>query len=289
MKNSFLPQKRRQNLRGMTMTQMKINTLLIEAPVGRHFAQLHNGLEGLVKSVSLFVETGLRRGTGVVVFASAPHTEELLNHLRQKGLDPEPFRKSFQLSLLDAETTLSQFMRGGMPDWSDFRKTIGMAFEDVKAFGQSATRAYSEMVNILWRGDRPEAAIRLEQYWNELARLHPFSLFCGFMLDSRSMESYASLLHKIKRTHSDIVISGEAEPFREVLDAASKDFFGVPVTQTTSLSDQEDNPGKESPSSAQQAVLWIMRHKPSSSAEVLELAHHYYQNLHVKANAQTKV
>jgi hypothetical protein len=32
-------------------------------------------------------------------------------------------------------------------------------------------------VNVLWHEGKQEAAIRLEEYWNELTHLYPFSQF----------------------------------------------------------------------------------------------------------------
>ncbi|HXC61195.1 MAG TPA: hypothetical protein VNV63_00850, partial [Nitrospiria bacterium] len=130
-----------------------------------------------------------------------------------------------------------------------------------------------------------EAAIRLEEYWNELARLYPFSLFCGYMLDSHMKESYAGPLHEIGRTHSDVISTTDDELFRKALDAASKDIFGIPLPEMISLSGQEENPGEHRLPIGQRAMLWIMRHMPSSSGEVLELTRRYYQDLHHKANA----
>jgi hypothetical protein len=257
----------------------RMNALLIDAPVGRHFAQLHRDSEALAENVSLFIETGLRRGTSVVAIATTGHTEDFLERLGRSGLDAETFRRSGRLTLLNAEAMLGRFMHGGMPDWADFRKAIGAVLEGAQAFGESSIRAYGEMVNILWNDGHSQAAIRLEEYWNELSRLYPFSLFCGYMLDSQLKESYHGPLHEIGRTHSDVIATPEDELFREALDAASKDVFGVPLAQLLSLSGQEDNPGEHRLPGGQRTMLWIMRHLPSSSSKVLDLARHYYQQL----------
>jgi signal transduction histidine kinase len=36
------------------------------------------------------------------------------------------------------------------------------------------------MVAILWKDGNRDAAIRLEELWNELAKIHPFALFCAY-------------------------------------------------------------------------------------------------------------
>src|SRR5206468_4755558 len=99
------------------MSSPLVSTLLIEAPVNRHFAQLHRDPQALTDAVSLYLQTGLRRGNGVVMIASREHTDRFLARLRQDDLDPGLYLKSGQLELHDAELALRKFMRNDMPDW----------------------------------------------------------------------------------------------------------------------------------------------------------------------------
>jgi hypothetical protein len=263
----------------MEMASSDISALLIEAPVNRHFAQFHRSTQSLTEAVGLFAEAGLRRSNGVVVIATPVHTELLLERFAQGGMDPEEFRRSGQLEILDAEAVLSRFMRGAMPDWTDFRRTVGTVLESVQTFGRNIIRAYGEMVNVLWQNGRTDAAIRVEEYWNELARLYPFSLFCSYMLDGHQQGGYAGPLHEIGRTHSDILVTADDDTFRLALDEASKDVFGLPLSKMLSLSGQEDHPGEHRLPSGQRTMLWIMRNMPASSAPILERARRHYQDL----------
>ena len=165
------------------MSSQVVSALLIEAPVNRHFAQLHRNPQALTDAVTLYLQTGLRRGNPVVVIAARAHTALFLTRLREDQLDPGARLKSGQLELHDAELTLRKFMCNDVPDWEDFRRAMGSVFERVRAFGRGTTRVYGELVNLLWHEGKQEAAIRLEEYWNELARLYPVSLFCSDMLD----------------------------------------------------------------------------------------------------------
>jgi len=255
-----------------------LSTLLLDAPVGRHFAQLHSDAKNLTDSVVLFVETGLRRGNGVVVVASHDTMDRYLDRLTTGGANVEAARRSGQLVLRNAEDSLARIMVGDMPDWSNFRRLVGSMLEEVQAFGRTTTRAYGEMVNVLWRGGQPLAAIRLEEYWNELARLYPFSLFCGYMVDSHEHETYRASLGEIGRTHTDVLASQDDERFREALDHASRDIYGIPLTQLVTQSGAEADAGERRLPEAQRTMLWIMRHLPESSGEVLRRVRRYYQD-----------
>ncbi len=257
------------------MSSPPVSALLIEAPVNRHFAQLQSDPQALTDAVTLYLQTGLRRGNAVVVIASPAHTELFLNRLREDDLDPGVFLKTGQLELHDAELTLRKFMRNDMPEWEDFRYAMGAIFERVRAFGRGTTRAYGETVNVLWHEGKQEAAIRLEEYWNALARLYPFSLFCSYMLDVHDDHAYTGPLEEIGRTHSDILGTPEDERFRIALDAASQDVFGVPLSQMVGFSSHGEEGERRFPS-GQRTMLWVKRNLPSASAAVLERARHYF-------------
>lgn len=259
------------------MPDTLVSALLIDAPVNRHFAQLHRDPQALTDAVSLFLEEGLRRGNGVVVLATPKHTDLFLKRLREGALDPSPFLKSGQLELHDAELTLRKIMRNDEPVWDDFREAIGPIFERVRAFGRGTTRAFGEMVNVLWQEGKRDAAIRLEEFWNDLAHLYPFSLFCSYMLDTHNDPCYNGPLEEIGRTHSDIIGTVEDERFRVALDAASRDVFGVPLSQMVGFS-RHHRDGEQRFPSGQRTMLWVKRNLPSASTAVLERARRYYED-----------
>ena len=259
------------------MTPSLVSALLIEAPVNRHFAQLHRDPQALTDAVTLYLETGLRRGNGVVVIASPAHADLFLARLREHEIDPGDVLKSGQLELHDAELTLRKVMRHDEPDWDDFRGAMGAVFERVRAFGRGTTRTYGEMVNLLWQEGKQEAAIRLEEYWNELARLYPFSLFCSYMIDVHHDHAYCGPLEEIGRTHTDVLGTSEDERFRVALDAASRDVFGVPLSQMVGFS-RNRHSGEQRFPSGQRTMLWVKRNLPSVSAALLERARGYYED-----------
>lgn len=258
------------------MSSSLVNALLIEAPVNRHFAQLHRDPQALTDAVTLYLETGLRRGNGVIVIATPSHIDLVLARLREHDLDAGQFLKTGQLELHDAEQTMRKFIYNDVPLWEDFRRTVGAVFDRVQASGRGTTRAYGEIVNLLWQQGKQGAAIALEEYWNELARLYPFSLFCSYMLDVHQEHAYDGPLEEIGRTHSDIIGTTDDERFRVALDTASRDVFGVPLSQMIGYGRCRDS-GEQRFPSGQRTMLWVKRNLPSAAAAVLERARRYYE------------
>ena len=248
-----------------------LELLIINAPVGRHFAQLHRDSESCMDSVRQYVEIGLRRGNGVVAIATAANADRLLEMLTRDGLDAEAFRRRGQLALFDAHEMLGRLMKGDMPDWQEFRQSIGRILESVQAFGQTSARVYGEMVDILWRDGRVNAAIRLEEYWNELARHYPFSLFCRYFVDTYDARSYDMPLHEIGRTHSDVIETADDKAFHSVLAAAVRDIFGVSDPEVLHSTNGDGNGSQQLPA-AHQAALWILKNDATKLAAVLARA-----------------
>jgi len=55
------------------------------------------------------------------------------------------------------------------------------------------------------RADHTAASIRLETFWNEIARAHRFCLLCCYLVGDLDEASYASALEGIGPTYSDVL------------------------------------------------------------------------------------
>lgn len=252
--------------------------LLIEAPAGRHFAQLHKDPHILANAVGTFVETGLLRGEAVILIAPAAQIQGYLQRLQRSDKPPETWKKTGQLIVIDGPAQLSRLMKNNMPDWQEFRESIGQLLEDIAANGWKSVRVYGEMVNDLWRAGHTAAAIRLEEYWNELARIYQFCLFCGYHVDSLNEVSYIDPLHEIGRTHSDILATEEDDLLWTALNTAGKEVLGIPLSQMLIYSGCGGHAGERQLSRGHQAMLWIQRNMPDAMNNVLKRTRELYKN-----------
>ncbi|HZE93318.1 MAG TPA: MEDS domain-containing protein [Gemmatimonadales bacterium] len=257
-------------------------SLLAEAPPGRHFAQFHRDTLGqdrrrdtLTESALAFVAAGLRRGENVVIIAGPDQQDRLFERLTGE-FSPQSLRDSAQLSVLDAGRITGQFVAGGLPEWGPFRYALAPVLSRLQPSGRS-TRVYSEIANALWQAGNTAAAIQVEDYWNALAATLQFSLYCGYTMDTQSEHSYAAPLEELGRTHSDILGTPEDEEFGVALDRASKEMFGIALTQMAGLSKQDET--RRFPS-GQRTMLWVKRNLPLSTSQLAERARHYFRDKH---------
>lgn len=256
-------------------------TLLAEAPAGRHFAQFHREAKGedrrrdtLTDSVVVFIEAGLRRGDRIVVVAGADQRERLFERPAAGALRRQSLRDARQLSVLEAEPLTADVGVGGLPEWAAFRDALVPVLSRPQPSSR-ATRVYSEIASTLWQAGNTAAAIRVEEFWNALAGTYSFTLYCGYTMDIQSEHSYAGPLEDLGRTHSDILTTPQDEQFGQALDRASKEIFGISLTQMAGAAQQE---GARRLPTGQRAMLWVKRNLPLSSAQLADKARRYFRD-----------
>ena len=127
---------------------------------------------------------------------------------------------------MDAADTLAKFTVNGWPDAALFSELIGAYVLQAQAAsrdGSSQVIAFGEMVSLLWAQGKPDAAIRLEQLWNDLAKNHSFSLRCAYPIASFAREEDGEPFLNICAEHSAVIpsesytkLATEAERLRNI-------------------------------------------------------------------------
>jgi PAS domain S-box-containing protein len=205
---------------------------------GDHVAYFYQESDSLLEALSNFIGSALAAGNAAVVIATEMHREGLQRRLTARGLDIPKDRKEGRYVELDASELLSKIMVEGMPDSGRFEAIVGGAIVGTKARAKAMhpeIAAFGEMVSLLWTEGKVEAAIRLEQLWNELARKHVFSLRCAYPVANFNGEKNSQPLMRVCAEHSAVVldesdtsfVNGEAkialrrseERFRLLVDA----------------------------------------------------------------------
>src|SRR4051812_44042787 len=149
---------------------------------GEHIVQYYEQESALLDSLRVYLVGGLQRGESAVVILTEPHRFGLEVRLAGDGIDVAAVRRAGRYVSLDADATLAEFMVDGLPDPERFARVIGLVLAPASRPDgvPRHVRAFGEMVAILWERGNREAAIRLEQMWNDLASVHSFSLLCAY-------------------------------------------------------------------------------------------------------------
>lgn len=162
-----------------------------------YFDALHRSVEDLLKA-----------GDAAVIIATEAHRDGLASRLKAASQDLACAIEDGRCDLLDAGETLSRFMLDGMPDPVAFANVIGVHIEQASKAVENRNGkvlAFGEMVAVLWAERKFDAAVALEQLWNQLSETHSFNLHCAYPMKGFDREEHREYFLKICGEHSGIV------------------------------------------------------------------------------------
>jgi signal transduction histidine kinase len=174
-----------------------------------HSVQFYAEDSFLMDGVTRLVGTALGAGDAAIVIATKSHREGLEARLQARGLNTMNVMRQGRYFVADAAETLSKFMIEGFPDAQRFRETIGSLLVRARSATEPGSRvvAFGEMVALLWEEGKYDAAIRVEQLWNELGREHAFFLHCAYRIKDFAQENSGAPFMQICSEHSEVLPS----------------------------------------------------------------------------------
>jgi PAS domain S-box-containing protein len=169
-----------------------------------HFVQFYEKESALLQSVTEFTQHGLDTGAGALIIATAAHLEELQRALRALGVDVAAARSRGQLVLLDAAVVLARIIQHGAPQRSRFLEAVGAVLADMRRRCPRII-AFGEMVAVLWRAGRQDAAVQLEQLWNELVQRERIALYCAYPLPKDAADADLHGFEQVCAQHDRVI------------------------------------------------------------------------------------
>jgi hypothetical protein len=135
------------------------------------------------EAVTRYIQEGLLKDEAVIIYARTSLRKSVIRKLEQLDIEVGNYKRLGQLKFFDVEYSLSCFYNEDIVNESSFQDFVGSSLQDLRLrFGK--TRIFGEMVNVLWKNDEHEAAMKLEECWNNLSRQFDFSLLVSYSLDS---------------------------------------------------------------------------------------------------------
>jgi hypothetical protein len=195
--------------------------LLASAGPRDHIVQLYQDQQFLNRAVCRFAASAIANGEGVILVPTAAHWDAFQPRLEAEGVDTKAAQDCGQLTVVDADDLLPNFMRDAMPDAPVF---LGLAADVIaKARGGGRypkVRWWGEMVNILWEQGNVAASMDLEDQFDNLAQHHEIAIFCSFVMDNFSGDVHSRMLPRLGQNHSHLIpVEDYARLERAVADA----------------------------------------------------------------------
>ena len=169
-------------------------------PAG-HLVQYYEKEGFLYDRITDFMSDGLRGRDAAILIATRAHRDGVESRLRKRGVDLDHLTAGGRYHPLDARETLSHFMVDGGPDPDRFANTLGPVIRTAGA-GDRRVLAFGEMVALLWADGNREAAVKLEDLWNALAREETFALLCAYPIRSFDDAAHDKPFADINAAHS---------------------------------------------------------------------------------------
>jgi signal transduction histidine kinase len=168
-----------------------------------HLVQFYEREDFLIDQVGHFLGRGLKAGEACLVIATREHREAFEARLRavRLGACLSPDR----YIALDAAETLAKLTVDGWPDARRFTEVIGGAVPGTAGQSRRRLYAFGEMVALLWAEGRHEAALHLEELWNDFARTRRLTLLCAYPLAGFPGAEHGRPFLQVCNAHSQVL------------------------------------------------------------------------------------
>jgi CheY-like chemotaxis protein len=174
-------------------------------PRSLHEVLFYSGQSSFVETLAQFLRPALTAGESTVVIVTNSKREALVHRLQAMGFDVPALIEEGRYISLDPTQVLSAFMVEGMPERKRFQKIAGGIIQTAtKALKREHTRVAicGECATLLWSQGNAEAALRLEQLWNEIAESSAIHILCAYPLASFEGVVGRDVQEQVSQEHS---------------------------------------------------------------------------------------
>jgi DNA-binding NarL/FixJ family response regulator len=172
-----------------------------------HEVQFYSNESVYVESLTRFIATALATGKVTIVVATKSHREALLEQLQAQGIDIISAIERGSLIPFDSADVLAEYMIDDRFDPARMRQATRSMLECV-ANGTNGERrpiaACGEIAPILWAQGKMDAAIEIEQFWNELCPVYGVDLLCSYPRDGFPAEDFSQSHQRVCAEHSAV-------------------------------------------------------------------------------------
>ncbi len=168
-----------------------------------HALHIYHDDTSLATTVATFLGPGFPEGDAVVAIGTRAHVAAIEQRLRSDGHDVDAARQAGRYVSMDAERIIARLLRNGLPTPETFAEVVGGHIDRLSR-QHGNVRAFGEIVSLLWRDGKRQAALRLEDLWNESLGYHPLTLVCGYAARAVGDTQHPSV-QEIVKAHTRII------------------------------------------------------------------------------------
>ena len=172
-----------------------------------HEVQFYSDDALLLDTFARFIAVALKSGLAAIVIITEPHRDALVSRLKVQGIDVDATTQQGTYIQLDVAKTLSTFMVNDMPDSTRFFPVVGGLIEAAAKAARQQNHGVvvcGEGTSVLWAEGKADAAIRVEQLWDEVGKTFGVDILCGYALSSFHGDEDEHVFQSICAEHSAV-------------------------------------------------------------------------------------
>jgi DNA-binding NarL/FixJ family response regulator len=181
--------------------------LRIAKDLQRHEAGFYPDESSLLDSYATFVGGALDAGNGVVMVFTPARRDRLHQRLRARGIDLDRTIKDGRCLWMDVPAVLSTFMVGDRIDEARFWSAVSAVIMEAAGISRLTpprVSACGECAPTLLQDGLTDAAIHLEQLWDDMARTLNVDIFCGYSCHGLRCDEGNQVFRDLRSAHSAI-------------------------------------------------------------------------------------
>jgi CheY-like chemotaxis protein len=185
-----------------------IISLSANRDVGRfHEVHFYSDDSLFLDTCTRFLGAALSAGDAAVFIGTATHSMTLLETLHAEDPDTRTAIGQGRYVGFNAAEFISDFIANDMPDTGSFLRVVDdviVAARKGVEGEHSRVAVCSECAHILWAQGKADAAIRLEELWNQITTKYNVNILCGYSPESLRCEEDSYTFRRICQEHSTV-------------------------------------------------------------------------------------
>jgi DNA-binding NarL/FixJ family response regulator len=171
----------------------------------RHELQIYPNDASFLEGFAKFIAGGLNAGNAVVVIATETHRQGLFQKLKSEGFDLDALIRSGSYTAIDVYESLALFMSNDKLDPARLGHAVSRFVNTASKEPAGATRrvtACGECAPLLWTEGKLDAALRMEELWDEASHKYGLNSLCGYLSGTLEGEKGHKIFQKISSLHA---------------------------------------------------------------------------------------
>jgi DNA-binding NarL/FixJ family response regulator len=181
--------------------------LRIAGEMHRHEAGFYPDESSLLDGYATFVAGALAAGNGLVMVFTRPRRDRLHERLLVRGINLDCAIADGRCLWLDVPAVLSTFMVDDRIDEARFWNSVSavvMEAASISRLNPPRVSACGECAPTLLQEGLMDAAIRLEQLWDDVTRTFNVDVFCGYPCHGLRCDDESEVFRDLRAAHSAV-------------------------------------------------------------------------------------